>query len=170
MSWEAIGAVGELLGAVGVIASLIYLAIQIRQNTESVRAMSHHGIADQFQRTGLAVLEDPQLIELCLRGFSDASSFSDVDRLRVEMYLLSLFRTYEELYQLHRKGLIDHELWDSRERSMMRFLSRPGVRSWWASEESHWFIASFRAYVDGQLAEGAALKGGAADQQHPGEP
>jgi hypothetical protein len=53
MSWDAIGAVGELLGALGVIASLIYLAIQIRQNTESVRMASHHGVADQFQRTSL---------------------------------------------------------------------------------------------------------------------
>ena len=37
MNWEAIGAVGEILGAIAVLLSLAYLAVQIRQNTASVR-------------------------------------------------------------------------------------------------------------------------------------
>jgi hypothetical protein len=162
VDWDAIGAVAELLGALGVIASLIYLAVQIRQNTESVRMASHHGVAEQFQRSNLAALEDPQLAELLIRGLPDASSLSDVDRLRVDLYLLSLFRTYEELYQLHQKGLVDHELWDSREQSMMRWMSYPGVRSWWRDSQVHMFIASFRAYIDGRLPETAALYGAGA--------
>ncbi len=38
MNWDAIGAIAELLGAIGVIGSLVYLATQIRQNTTTVRA------------------------------------------------------------------------------------------------------------------------------------
>jgi hypothetical protein len=162
MNWDAVGAVAELLGAFGVIASLIYLAVQIRQNTESVRMASHHGVADQFQRSNLTALENPQIADIVLRGLPDASSLSDVDRLRFELYLLAIFRTYEELYQLHRKGLADHELWDSREQSLMRWLSYPGVRSWWLGGQTHVFIASFREYVDGRLSEAAP--------QHPSGP
>ena len=40
MNWEATGAIGEVVGAAGVIASLMYLAVQIRQNTKSVRRAS----------------------------------------------------------------------------------------------------------------------------------
>ena len=47
MNWDAIGAIAELLGAIGVIASLVYLATQIRQNTATVRAsgsVAHSGL------------------------------------------------------------------------------------------------------------------------------
>ena len=37
MNWEAIGAIGEVAGAVAVFASLVYLALQIRQNTRAIR-------------------------------------------------------------------------------------------------------------------------------------
>ena len=61
MNWDAIGAIAELLGAFGVIASLIYLATQIRQNTKSVRMASHHGVAVQFNQANLVGLQDPEL-------------------------------------------------------------------------------------------------------------
>jgi hypothetical protein len=38
MNWEAIGAVGETVGALAVLVTLVYLAVQIRQNTKAVRA------------------------------------------------------------------------------------------------------------------------------------
>jgi hypothetical protein len=41
MNWEAIGAVAETLGAVGVIASLVYLAGQMGQNARATRALSY---------------------------------------------------------------------------------------------------------------------------------
>ena len=151
MNWDAIGAIAELFGAFGVIASLIYLAAQIRQNTESVRMTSHHGVAVQFNQSNLVGVQDPELSDLVTRGIRGDSSLSEAERFRFEGYVGSIFRTYEELYQLHRKGLADQELWDSRERNMMRWLSSPAVRSWWASERSNFFIASFRAYVEDRL-------------------
>jgi hypothetical protein len=49
MNWEAIGAVGEVAGAIGVIATLGYLAVQIRHNTRSVRAASRLDIASGWR-------------------------------------------------------------------------------------------------------------------------
>lgn len=37
MNWDALGAIGEMLGAIGVIATLLYLSVQIRQNTRAIR-------------------------------------------------------------------------------------------------------------------------------------
>ena len=46
MNWEAIGAVGEVFGALGVIATLGYLAVQIRQNTKTVRTSTYQAVLD----------------------------------------------------------------------------------------------------------------------------
>jgi hypothetical protein len=151
MNWEAVGAVAELLGALGVIISLIYLATQIRQNTRSVRMSSHHGVADQFTQTNLAVVHDPQLIDLITRGSADAESLSDAERTRFYAYIMAIFRTYEELFQLDRKGLADRELWEARRRSMRSWLARPGIRSWWSSEWSEMFVNSFREAVEEEV-------------------
>jgi len=165
MNWDAIAAVAELLGALGVVASLIYLAVQIRQNTRSLRMASHRGVAGEFQQSNLAAIQDPQIAELLVRGLGDASSLSEVERLRFEGLLVSIFRTYEELFQLHRGGLADDELWESRERSMMRWLSFPGVRDWWLSDRSDFFIDSFRTHVADRLSQPAAQQGAAADRR-----
>jgi hypothetical protein len=151
VNWEAIGAIAELLGALGVIISLVYLATQIRQNTQSVRMSSHHGIADQFTQTNLAAVHDPQLIDLITRGSLDAESLSDAERARFYAYIMAIFRTYEELFQLDRKGLADNELWEARQRSMRNWLARPGVRTWWSTEWSEAYVDSFRAVVEEEI-------------------
>jgi len=49
MNWEAIGAVGEIIGAMAVVLSLIYLAIQVRQNSNMARAESRLRLVDTFR-------------------------------------------------------------------------------------------------------------------------
>ncbi|MCZ6719870.1 MAG: hypothetical protein O6944_12065 [Gammaproteobacteria bacterium] len=44
MNWVAIGAIGELVGGAAVIATLIYLAVQLRQNTKGIRAQSYYNV------------------------------------------------------------------------------------------------------------------------------
>ena len=46
MNWEAAGAIGEIVGAIGVLATLIYLAAQIRDNTRSLQAASLQSVLD----------------------------------------------------------------------------------------------------------------------------
>ena len=49
MNWNAIGAIGEVVGATGVIATLIYLSVQIRQNTKAVRGAALDAITERKQ-------------------------------------------------------------------------------------------------------------------------
>jgi hypothetical protein len=109
---------------------------------------SHHGIADQFTQTNLAAVHDPQLLDLITRGSTDAELLSDADRTRFYALLMLIFRTYEELFQLDRKGLADRELWEAPRRSMRNWLARPGIRSWWSAEWSEVFVDSFREAVE----------------------
>jgi hypothetical protein len=54
MNWDAIGAVAELLGALGVIASLVYLGRQINHNSEIVQASTNQAVADSRRGAGKA--------------------------------------------------------------------------------------------------------------------
>ncbi len=50
---------------------------------------------------------------MLMRGLSGPSSFSELARYRFKLFLMALFRTYEELYQLHKNDLVDADLWVS---------------------------------------------------------
>lgn len=50
MNWDALGAVAEALGSIGVIVTLFYLISQIRQNTSSLEASSLHALMNEAQQ------------------------------------------------------------------------------------------------------------------------
>ena len=61
MNWNAIGAMGEILGAVGVIITLIYLARQIRQNTRATRLATAQSVSAAARDWNRPLLLDPEL-------------------------------------------------------------------------------------------------------------
>jgi hypothetical protein len=88
MNWEAIGAIGETVGAVAVIATLFYLAVQIRQNNrneeENIRRLRlDAGVStiEAFSRYR-AYLCQADLAAIHLKGITDYAALSDVERVR----------------------------------------------------------------------------------------
>jgi hypothetical protein len=61
MSWDGIGAVGELVGALGVIVSLVYLAAQIRQNSQVVRTATRQAVSTSQMEIGMQLASNPEL-------------------------------------------------------------------------------------------------------------
>ena len=82
MNWEAIGAVGEIIGALAVVVSLIYLATQIRvQNSES-RMAGNHAMSEGF-RDSIAELSDPNLSDIFHRSMATADSITDQELIQM---------------------------------------------------------------------------------------
>ena len=134
MSLEDLGNIGEFVAAVAVVVSLIYLAVQIRQNTRSVRMASHHAVMSEF-RTNIRVLtQDPELASAYQVGLEHPDQLSETDRARFGPVLASSVQIYEELYAHYCAGLIERDLWESRQRNLSYFMSLPGVLAWWSGE------------------------------------
>ena len=77
MNWEALGAIGELIGAVAVMATLIYLAIQIRQNTQqqeknelSSQAAAVNASAEALRDARRDIYQDSELSDIWVKGMS----------------------------------------------------------------------------------------------------
>lgn len=110
MNWDAIGAIGEIAGASAVVVSLIYLAIQIRnQNTES-RAATVQQVLES-NAVAISQLQDPDLAEIRIAGAEDFDSLSDAQRLRFVIYLPSALRSWENAYFQWRNGRLEDDTW-----------------------------------------------------------
>ena len=132
MNWEAIGAIGEVLGAVGVIVTLGYLATQIRQNTRTMRSAAHHSVNQLGVQINLAMGTNAEVARVLMSGTSADTPFSEPhERLMYHFLMRANFSGAEDFYIQTREGLLERNMWESRRRSMRRYLEQPGVRSWW---------------------------------------
>ena len=71
MNWNAIGALGEIFGAVAVFVSLAYLAIQIKANTASMRTASRQSVSNEFRDFNRIVFEEPESFAKGLHDYSE---------------------------------------------------------------------------------------------------
>lgn len=147
MNWAAIGAIGEIIGAAAVVLSLAYLAVQVRQNTRSVRAASFHGITDSFNHLNGLLASDASLAQVFRRGLQDLSSLDPDERIRFDFLVLGAFRIFETLFYQSRQGTGEQVLWRAEEGTMRALLSNPGLRDWWNSNPLS-FTPQFRTLVD----------------------
>jgi len=107
VNWDAIGALAELLGAFGVIATLGYLALQIRQNTTALRGNGHEVALEHLTAVLLTLSTNPNLAELVSKGSQDYASLSYDGRLQFGSYWASAFFGAEASLLQWRRGNLD---------------------------------------------------------------
>ena len=138
MNWDAIGAIAELLGAIGVIASLVYLATQIRQsreqmdqNTRALRAGAFQQHADAQGSVFMKALEVPGLDSAVRSGFADFHVLSEQDSFRFNLWIQSVMHQIENGHYQFRVGLLEEDRWLLRLSTLRQLLQYPGVVQWW---------------------------------------
>jgi hypothetical protein len=131
MNWDAIGAIAELLGAIGVIASLVYLATQIRQNTATVRAsgsVAHSGLNDTFT---VMLAQDDVSRDVWSRGVEGYESLT-ADAVQKFQLLLGLYMNYlQQGTLLRRDGALSDDAWSHALKNLRFIVSRPSFRHYW---------------------------------------
>ena len=111
MNWEAIGAISEILGAVAVVATLVYLSAQIRQSTKVARSAARQAIADAS--TGLASdLITGDLVQL-LQKHIDGESLKQYELLRLHASCYKDLHVYENIYFQFRDDMLSIDEWTS---------------------------------------------------------
>jgi hypothetical protein len=139
MNWEALGAVGELIGAAGVILTLVYLAHQIRQNTRAIRAQTHQAITSANLGMAMGLAESEGLAGVLVRGLADFDSLDPADRLRTVGWFNSFLKFGENTHYQFLQGSLERTVWDG-----------------WMVILENWvtpFQPAFRDLVDGMLSE-----------------
>ncbi len=97
MNWDAIGAIGEILGAFGILDTLIYLSIQIRSNTKEVKSENVHRVTDSFNQLNILIASDERLAELWHKGVANYDDLSDTEKARFGFVQLTAFRIYDQI-------------------------------------------------------------------------
>lgn len=134
MDWEIIGATGEWVGAIAVIATLFYLAAQIRQNTNSIRGQTEMDYAKEAVAWVARVSTDPEL-QMIWQKYISGEPLDEAERSRYMWFNIEWFYLCEGIFRQHRRGLLDDGVWETLVDSLVTFLTQDKIiRTWWDSE------------------------------------
>jgi hypothetical protein len=152
VNWEAIGALGEVIGAAAVVISLLYLAIQIRSDAKAKRAANVHEQSEAFRDFLQMMASDETLAAIYWRGIREFESLNGAELIRFSSVVGYLFRVYEENFFKWQEGDLDTHVWHGYESPVDGILAYPGVQAWWSTRCS-WYSAPFREFIEGKIAK-----------------
>jgi hypothetical protein len=146
VNWEAVGAVGEIIGALGVMLSLGYLASQIRMQNRESRLAASTEWTNQWNDFLSSFAEHPVLCEVWSKGLKDFSSLSAPEVVQFSSHLGRLFRVAEGIHDQYRQGRFDPKTWRGVARTIEDVALFPGAKAWWPTR-SRWYSDEFAALV-----------------------
>jgi len=136
MNWDAIGAVGEILGAIAVFVSLVYLAIQTKNNTKALRSSAFHQVRESFSEVSLSMVEDTSLALLVNRAISNDPSLNEEEIIRYNYFLTTFFRRGESAYFQSSEGTLQMETWMGIKETIVVALRNDYGQAWIAESSS----------------------------------
>jgi len=153
MNWEMLTAIEQLAAVCVGIPSLIYFAIQIREQTRERRQSAVNALTVQWGDLTKALHENGEFTAIYLRGVHSFHDLDAVSKLRFSAFQNRFFKNFEGMYYSRREGILSAELWSEIERTMSDFLAYDGVRQWWETRK-HWHSEAFARIVDAIIAKG----------------
>jgi len=128
VNWDALSAIAEMVGALAVVATLGYLAAQIRTNTAAVNHASRQATLLGRAESGRWLASDPDVGELLFRGFDDPGQLSDLEWRRFLLVAQSILRTFELAFIDFEEGRITADFWKPQEHTLLYWCAQPGFR------------------------------------------
>ena len=128
MNWDAIGAVGELLGASAVLVTLIYLAVQIRQNTSAVATATYESTMTGFNDINIVVAGNPALASVLDRGCQNPDSLNSEEIVQFNFLLRCYTNQWWKLFKLYERGSLPASEWSIFAKEAAQFLEQPGCK------------------------------------------
>jgi hypothetical protein len=149
LNWDALGAIGEIMGSMGVLVSLIYLAVQTRNGASETRDASIHSVMElaiKFRAESYT----GDLADIRMKAAMN-QPMEPIEVLKFEGYLSALFELNELVFVQYQKDKLDPEYFKAWERRTQAAISVPRIQQFWGKTKTG-YRASFVEYIDRLMA------------------
>lgn len=154
MNWEAISTLAEIVSAMAVVISLVYLATQIRQNNrqveEQIRALrlqAYDTAGADFSTLRLHVSGNPQRASVWRRAKDSYSALEADEKSQANEMLHELMWAYQNIFSRMHGGAEDEMLRKIVDKNLGYWMGNPGFREWWQTEIKTPYSDEFEALV-----------------------
>ena len=152
MSIMELGALGEFFSSFGVIATLIYLAVQVRLTNKTASASAFNSLTSLDVTLNSILLADREVCELIVRARAGLGALDEVERFRFGLCASTIFRVADNYYEYDRSGLMTQVQWSERASIIRDNFGNLGLQEYWV-ENAGSYTRSFQSLVTQILKE-----------------
>lgn len=153
MGIAELGALGEFIISIVVVVSVIYLAVQVRQNNIQQKREETVSI-QQGQNQLVRQMTDPLMTRAFSRTAAGDGSATMADQARAITWLIQYLNHFQIIYDLHQQGTLEDERYELWEGWAVSMVAGKGMRAWWEEGSGKLgFMPPVRALIDRRLAD-----------------
>jgi hypothetical protein len=147
---EDINYIAQTIGVLAILASLVFVGIQVRQNSEITRAQVHQQISDTFTVYLETMANHSNIIFGGARSRAGMDSLTDEELLRFSFLMAGLFKIWENAFYQYKSGFLDERNWQSNVKWMLTWYHMPGVQTWWCVRKDL-FANEFQIFIESSV-------------------
>ena len=155
MTWDAVGAIGEIVGAAAVVATLVYLAVQVRHNTNALTSSTFQGISSALAQNMEVLSTTPGVPALFLKAQDGLQALDPEERAQFSFLCLMAQRRIESVFVQESLGAVPPNLAEGFKRSVLSAFNNGGYREWWETGKQA-FSTEYVDWVDRELEKNGA--------------
>ena len=156
MSLEQLSFLAQIISALVVMASLIFVGWQLKHAAAAIRVASSQAHSECYTDLAKCVIDSADFARIWRVGLADPKALRDDEWVRFVAYVNALFRLYESSRVQWLNGRLDDEHWRTVEQQVADFWPMPGLQAAWEAR-GHGFSKEFRLWFDNYMPEGGAL-------------
>ncbi|MBI3675086.1 MAG: hypothetical protein HY243_00515 [Proteobacteria bacterium] len=154
MSLEQISYIAQIAGSVGVIVSLVFVGLQVRQNTAALYRNEHNSTMEQWTVIRSAIVQNRDVAELMTSGLSGERALDAADQLRLEQFLQEHAWASFHIWDRTQRGVFAKGTFELTAGPLLSdVLTTKRGSAWWNGAKKAGFIPQFVADVDAVLAK-----------------
>lgn len=142
MTLEQVYFICEIVAAFAVIMSLIYVGVQVKENTKATRATAAQSFVDTMNGYVGLINSSGTLADVLDRGSGGLENVRGGEVIQFSAFHDQSFITFESFYYQWRDGIFDDRLWETYRHALVDLLHMKGGQEWWANRR-HWFSEDF---------------------------
>ena len=144
---DKIHKVGELVAALAVVLSLLFVGYEIQQSNQAQLQANTRAVIGEWIQKLRSMNEAPELACIYVNGIVDYLGMSGARRVRFSAYILSIMYAWEEIHYLASQGAVEERIWRGVDSGISEISHLPGFQQWYATRR-HWFSDEFQTYID----------------------
>ena len=150
INWGAVSAISEALGVIAIVASLIFVGLQMRQTTKAINVNSNHGVQEALRDQVMRIADSETLSSIFHREIPAAGTVTELDEYRFALIMQASIQLYANVYYQHSVRALDGATWDSIDAQLGNFLKTPGAQAYWQRSGSN-YPEDFENYLNNHV-------------------